>query len=407
MPKLLALSALGLDRKGLIADISGAVTRQGGNIVHVEQNAVRGMFTMFMLLEPAAGKGPSLDALRTGLERELAGIGLNVRLTVVDSREGADRDLHTVIILGADKPGIMHAITACVAEHGGNIERMRHVAKGDFMAFEITISLPDRVVPRLRRGLRKVCEGLGVDAVVQPDTIYRARRRLVVFDMDSTIVDGEVIDELARAAGVGARVSDLTARAMRGELDFRAALKERVAMLEGLPVAELERIAGEMRLTPGSADVVSTLKRMGFKVALLSGGFTFFTERLKQELGFDYAFANELEVKDGELTGRVKGPVIDARRKAAIVRELMRKEGLAPDEVVAVGDGANDRIMVKNAGLGIAFNAKDVLKRVADGSITQDNLRGLLYALGAKDADLGGPPRGPSAATSAKGRKGR
>jgi phosphoserine phosphatase len=160
-------------------------------------------------------------------------------------------------------------------------------------------------------------------------------------------------------------------------------------MLQGLPVAELERIAGALRLTPGSADVVSTLKRMGFKVALLSGGFTFFTERLKEELGFDYAFANELEVKEGKLTGRVKGPVIDARRKAAIVRQLMRKEGLTQDEVVAVGDGANDRIMIQNAGLGIAFNAKDVLKRVADGSITQQNLHGLLYALGATDADLG------------------
>jgi phosphoserine phosphatase len=386
--KLLALTALGLDRKGLIADISGAVTRHGGNVLHVEQNAVRGMFTMFMLIEPAAGKGTDLFNLRTGLDRELAGVGVNVRLEVVEGEAETQKELHALTILGADKPGIMHAITACVAKHGGNIERMRHVAKGDFMAFEITLSMAGKEVPRLRRALREVCEGIGVDAVIQPDSIFRARRRLVVFDMDSTIIEGEVIDALAKAAGVEAQVSALTERAMRGEMDYRAALKERLALLKGLPVKEMERIADELKLTPGTVDLITTLKRMGFRLALISGGFTFFTDKLQRELGFDHTFANELVVKDGKLTGEVKGPVIDARRKAAIVRQLMKQEGLTPEEVVAVGDGANDRIMIKNAGLGIAFNAKDVVKRVADGSITRDNLRGLLYALGATDADL-------------------
>lgn len=386
MAKLLALSALGLDRRGLIADISGAVLRCGGNILHVEQNSVRGMFTMFMLVEPTAGS--ELRALRASLERELAGIGLNVRLEVVQNGQDEAREMHVITILGADKVGIMHAITACIADHGGNIERMRHVAKGDFMAFEITISLGSRELPKLRRGLREVCEGIGVDAVIQPDSMFRSRRRLVVFDMDSTIIEGEVIDALAKAAGVEAQVASLTERAMRGELDFRAALRERVAMLKGLDVKEMERIAGELQLTPGSRDLVTTLKRMGFKVALISGGFTFFTDRLKQELGFDHTYANELVIRGGKLTGEVKEPIIDARRKAAIVRHIAKQEGLKPEEVVAVGDGANDAIMVRNAGLGIAFNAKDVLKRVADGSITKDNLRGLLYALGATDQDL-------------------
>jgi phosphoserine phosphatase len=384
--KLLALSALGLDRRGLIADISGAVSRCGGNIVHVEQNSVRGMFTMFMLVEPTAKA--ELRAVRGGLERELAGIGLNVRLEVVDGAHEEAREMHVITILGADKVGVMHAITACVADHGGNIERMRHVAKGDFMAFEITISMAARELPKLRRGLRAVCEGIGVDAVIQPDSIFRARRRLVVFDMDSTIIEGEVIDALARAAGVEEQVASLTERAMRGEMDFKQALRARVRMLEGLPMKELQRIGAELKLTPGSADLVLTLKRMGFKVALISGGFTFFTAQLQRDLGFDYAFANELVVREGKLTGEVKEPIIDARRKAAIVRTIARREGLKAEEVVAVGDGANDAIMVRNAGLGIAFNAKDVLKRVADGSITKENLRGLLYALGATDQDL-------------------
>jgi phosphoserine phosphatase len=386
--KLLALSALGLDRPGLIADISGAVSRAGGNILHVEQNSVRGMFTMFMLVEPAARARADLAALRAALDPVLAGVGVHVRLEVVDGRAAEDRELHAITILGADKPGVMHAITRCIAGRGGNIERMRHVAKGDFMAFEITVALPRKDLPRLRRELRAVCERVGVDAVIQPDSVFRARRRLVVFDMDNTIVEGEVIDALAKAAGVEAEVSALTERAMRGELDFRQALHRRVRRLKGLPVKELERIAREIRLTPGSADLVTTLKRMGFRVALISGGFTFFTDQLQRELGFDYTFANQLVIRQGRLTGEVREPIIDARRKAAIVRQLMRKEGLTADEVVAVGDGANDRIMIRNAGLGIAFNAKDVLKRVADGSITHENLRGLLYALGATDRDL-------------------
>jgi phosphoserine phosphatase len=399
--KLLALSALGLDRRGLIAELSGAVSQAGGNIVHVEQNAVRGMFAMFMLVEPLPA-GPDLAQLRANLDRALAGAGVNVRIEAADSRAAEGHEQHVITILGGDKPGIMHAITACIAAHGGNIERMRHVARGDFMAFEITISLPPRDLAKLRKGLRAVCESIGVDAVVQPDSIFRSRRRLVVFDMDGTILEGEVIDALAKAAGVEAEVSALTARAMRGEIDFKAALRERVRMLQGLPASELERIAREMKLTPGSADLVTTLKRMGFKLALISGGFTFFTDQLQRELGFDHTFANQLVIKNGKLTGEVREPIIDARGKAAIVRRLMKEEGLTADEVVAVGDGANDRIMIRNAGLGIAFNAKDVLKRVAEGSISQQNLRGLLFALGATERDVASVRAGPRAKRRAR-----
>lgn len=397
MAKLLALTAMGFNRPRLIADISGCVTRLGGNIVHVEQHSVRGMFMMFMLVEASAkARAPELRRFRDELDRALAGVGVNTRVELVNHDEGDGHEVHVITIVGADKIGIMNAITTCIADRGGNIVRMRHVAKGDLMAFEITLQLPNAELGRLRTELRKVCEGLGVDAVIQPDSIFRSRRRLVVFDMDSTIIDGEVIDALAKAAGVEDKVSALTERAMKGELDFRAALKERVRMLKGLPVAEMERIAGEIQLTPGSEDLVTTLKRMGFRLALISGGFTFFTDKLQRELGFDYTYANQLVIEGGALTGEVQEPIIDARRKAAIVRQLMRKEGLTAEEVVAVGDGANDRIMIRNAGLGIAFNAKDVLKRVADGSITKQNLHGILYALGATDRELAEVGRKPA-----------
>ncbi|MDX1611819.1 MAG: phosphoserine phosphatase SerB, partial [Candidatus Thermoplasmatota archaeon] len=206
--------------------------------------------------------------------------------------------------------------------------------------------------------------------------------------MDSTLIQGEVINELAKAAGAEEEVEALTRRAMEGELDFREALRERVKKLEGLSVDQLEAVADSMELTPGASDLVRVLKQMGFKVALISGGFTFFTDRLQEQLGLDYAYANRLVVEDGKLTGEVEGEIIDSARKGELVEELAKTEGIPLDEVVAIGDGANDQIMLKNAGLGIAFNAKEVLRKQADGQITKENIAGLLYCLGASDLEL-------------------
>ncbi len=200
--------------------------------------------------------------------------------------------------------------------------------------------------------------------------------------MDSTIVDAEIIDELAKKAGVGKKVRELTAKGMSGEIDYEASLRGRVNYLKGLPLKSLEIIAKGLKLTRGTEELISALKEMGFKIALISGGFTYFTDVLKKRLGFDYAFGNELEIKDGVLTGKIKGPIIDGAGKAAIVKRICRLEGMSEDEVVAVGDGSNDQIMVANAGLGIGFNAKEILKEVADGSISRNHLRGVLYCMG-------------------------
>ncbi len=389
---VVVLTALGRDQPGLIARFSSAVTELGGNITHVEQSAIQGMFSLFMVIE-AADLPVGLDAYRFAYELTLRGkeFGLDVKAEVVDPsliKAHAEKDLAVITIIGSDKRGVMAAFTGEIARHGCNIERMHHVARGDFMAFEIVTDVHGVDVETLRHDLRKVCEKVGVDAIIQPDSMFRARKRLVVFDMDSTIVDGEVIDELAKVAGVGDKVSEITARAMRGELDFTDALRERVRMLEGIPEKALGEIADSLQLTPGAEDLVTTLKGMGFKVALISGGFTYFTDHLKKELGFDYAYANRLVIRDGKVTGEVEGEIVDGARKAAIMRDLAEKEGLRPDEIVAIGDGANDQIMIKNAGLGIAFNAKEVLKKAADGSISKANIRGLLFCLGATDADL-------------------
>lgn len=407
--RVVALTVLGRDRPGLTADVSGAVTDLGGNIVHVEQNSVYGMYSLFMLVEmgaptPAGGDDTS-QRMRSAaaqvtrdvyrfvydLERRLEDHDVNLRAEVVDPDDlpsQADKDLRVVTILGSDKMGLMRALTAAIAEEGATIERMNHVAQGEFMAFEIHVDVAGRDYQALEERVQEAADEVGVDAVIQRAGLARNRKRLVVFDMDRTIVDGEVIDELARAAGVEAEVSEVTERAMAGELDYEDSLRERVAQLEGLPVEELERIAESLDLTPGTHDLVRALKSMGYKLALISGGFTFFTDRLEDELGFDYTFGNTLVIEDGKLAGEVEEPVIDPERKAEILEDLARREGLTREEVVAVGDGANDQIMIENAGLGIAFNAQEILKRQADGALTKENLKGLLYALGATEDDL-------------------
>jgi phosphoserine phosphatase len=262
------------------------------------------------------------------------------------------------------------------------------IARGELLAMELSVDSKNVPLAELRKLMEKTGEQIGVDIIVQPEDASRFRRRLVVFDMDGTIVDQEIIDELAKAAGVGTQVSELTAKGMRGEMDFKDSLRLRVAMLRGLPEPVLRKIREEMRLTPGTEELITVLKEMGYKVALISGGFTYFTDALKARLGFDYAYGNELVIRNGKVTGEVRGEIIDSKRKAAIMVELAEKENIAQADIVAVGDGANDRIMLQNAGLGIAFNAKDVLKKVADGSITKNNMKGLLFCLGVSEKDL-------------------
>lgn len=394
---LLTLQAVARDRPGLLAEVAGLVTSLRGNIVHVEHRQVRGMLTLLMLIEDPETEGDEQDRLaRMGdvLKTRLAGLGVDATVGVSESEaDPPARDLQVITIIGADKVGVMHAITRTIADHKVPIIQTHQVASGEFMAFEIVVDVGGSNghpvdMSGLREDLRSTCEAIGVDVVVQPHGVDRTRRRLVVFDMDSTLIQGEVINELAKAADAEEEVEQLTERAMAGELDFEEALRERVSQLEGLDVDQLERIADAMQLTPGASDLVRVLKQMGFKVALISGGFTFFTDKLKQQLGLDYAFGNELVVEDGKLTGEVQGDIIDSERKGELVQEIADTEGLPLEEVVAIGDGANDQIMLKNAGLGIAFNAKEVLRRTADGQITRDNLAGLLYCLGASDLDL-------------------
>ena len=240
---------------------------------------------------------------------------------------------------------------------------------------------------RLRAQFLRLANEMDMDIAFQQDNAFRRNRRVVVFDMDSTLIDAEVIDELAVQAGVGPEVSAITERAMLGELDFKASFTERVALLKGLKESVIADVAENLRLNEGAEQLIQILKALGYKTAIVSGGFNYFGRFLQQKLGIDYVYANELEIEDGFITGEVVGQVVDASRKAEIVREIAAKEQVSLEQVIAVGDGANDLKMLSIAGLGIAFRAKPLVKETAQHSISTLGLDGILYLIGVRDRD--------------------
>ena len=385
------ISVIGEDRVGIVSKVTQFLFEKGFNIIDIEQTVIHSEFTMVLLIQLLHVRF-QLSRLRTGLSLLAKELSMNITITPLHEFKGLrlaeTKKPYVLTILGADRPGIVAAFSSTLAKHHCNIERIKMIARGELLAMEMWIDLRKANFNLLRTDLTTVAKKVGMDIIAQPEHVFKKRKKVIVFDMDSTIVDGEIIDEMARLVGVGEKVEALTEKGMGGEINFVQSLRARVSLLKGLGIKRLESIAKTFKLTKGSEELIAALKEMGFKVALISGGFTYFTDVLKKRLGFDYAFGNELEIKRGRLTGRIKGRIIDAQRKAEIMDEICRKEGITRDEVVAVGDGSNDRIMLANAGLGIAFNAKEILKKVADGAITRDHMKGVLYCLGISELDI-------------------
>jgi len=368
----------GPDHPGISAALMDVLAATGAEIYDVEQIVVRGRLTLNVLIEVDGEKATVRDLLLFGWEE-----GLHIDFEVVDPTPTPIKKLTVVTVLGERiGPEDFGLVARAIAEGGGNIERIFRLSRYPVISYELTVSEGD--TGKIREQLIGVAAGRPIDIAIQPDGLERRAKRMVVMDVDSTLIENEVINLLADEAGVGEEVAAITTAAMRGEIDFERSLRERVALLEGLREDAIKRASDRITVTPGARTFIRTLKRMGMKTAIVSAGFTRFANSLAADLDIDYSLSNTLEMVDGALTGRLEGELVDGARKAAFLLEIAEAEGIAPSQVVAVGDGANDLDMLAAAGLGIAFNAKPVVRERADTSVSVPYLDAVLFLMGVR-----------------------
>ncbi|NCF19165.1 MAG: phosphoserine phosphatase SerB [Haliea sp.] len=393
----------GEDQGGLTAGITAILAGHGVNVLDIGQAVIHATLSMGVLVEIPADC--DREALSAALQSYASERSMRVRIGDVSPEsyrqwvDGQGRARYIITLLArkitADQ---LARVTEVVSRYDLNIDGINRLSGriplGELPAlskacveFTVRGELPDSSA--FREDLLEVAGALDVDLAFQQDNMYRRNRRLVAFDMDSTLIEAEVIDELAAAAGVGEQVSAITERAMRGELDFSESFRARVALLQGLEESALEQVASRLKITEGAEHLIGTLHTLGYKTAILSGGFTYFARHLQARLGIDYIYANELDIVDGKVTGKVVGGIVDGARKAELLRQLARDEGVDLQQVIAVGDGANDLPMLSIAGLGIAFRAKPLVQQSAEQSISTLGLDAILYLLGFSDKHQG------------------
>ncbi|WP_263226494.1 phosphoserine phosphatase SerB [Pseudomonas alabamensis] len=407
MREIVLINITGEDRPGLTAAITGVLLQGGVSILDIGLAVMHGTLSFGILVTIPDNEAAS--ALLQAVQSKTHELDLQARYTPVSETdyqrwvEGQREARHIVTLLSRKvSPEQLQQVSAAISQHGLTIERIERLSSRVALdapvdtskaCLEITVRGTPADAQALRADFLGLSDALDIDLAFQNDDLFRRHRRLAVFDMDSTLIEAEVIDELAKAAGVGEQVAAITERAMRGELDFRASFKERMALLKGLDVGVLDEIGASLRLTEGAETLFAELKRLGYKTAILSGGFSYFAKQVQARLGIDYVFANELEVVDGKVTGVAVEPIVDAQRKADLLTELAHKEGLSLEQTIAVGDGANDLPMLALAGLGVAFRAKPLVRQSARQAISTLGLDGVLYLLGLRDREAGGKAR--------------
>lgn len=386
------LSVSGRDRSGVLAALTRVLEENSIRLVDIEQATLQDFLALSFLVDLENDPAKSRAILQRFLS-EAATLGLSCEVRSLSAEELSELKAASLwaLTLIAPEPTArtVSAVAATAARHQANIVSIRRLAEHDIRAAEFLVDITRvRDLDSFRRELLQEAGRVGVDIALAPEAVYRQSKRVVVMDGDSTLLAGEIIDELAIVAGVGDEVRAITERAMAGEMDFREALEARVSLLRGLTVAQLEEVARAVPLTPGAEETVRALKALGFKVGVISGGFMFFLERLRDQLGLDYVFGNRLEMEDGRVTGRVLPPILDGEGKAQRLREIAALEGVPLTQVVGIGDGANDIPMLQAAGLGVAFRAKESTRREAHGAIHQNSLHGILYLLGVSQRSL-------------------
>ena len=403
MRDILLINVFGEDKPGVTSAVTNVLSFYDATILDIGQAVIHDQLNLGLLT--AIPSDTDEQVLVSQIESRVADLQLRAKFLPISEKDyqqwvdqqGKSRQIVTLL---ARKIEAQHlaALTAVVSKYQLNIDKIIRLSgrinlhESDQLGracveFSVRGEASDHHA--FKKSLLELGHQYDIDIAFQEDNIFRRNRRLVVFDMDSTLIDAEVIDELAIEAGVGQQVAEITEAAMQGKLDFKQSFEQRLSLLEGLDAAVLPKIAKRLQLNEGAEHLITTLKKLGFKTAIVSGGFSFFGEYLQEILGVDYVYANQLDVQHGKVTGRVKGDIIDGQRKADLLRELADREGLMLEQVIAVGDGANDLPMLDIAGLGIAFRAKPLVEASAKQAISSLGLDGILYLLGYSDKDTG------------------
>ncbi len=399
MHDILLITISGRDQPGVTAGIATILSGHEVNVLDIGQAVIHSTLSMGVLVEIPAGRAHEQAATALRDYAQQHDLQLAIQPVTPASygqwvqAQGRARYIITLLARKITAQQLAR-LTAVVSGHNLNIDGINRLSGriplGELPAqskacVEFVVRGPLQDTARFRADLLELSSALDIDLAFQQDTMYRRNRRLVVFDMDSTLIEAEVIDELARVAGVGDQVSAITERAMRGEIDFADSFRARVALLKGLPETALAQVNAGLTVTEGAEHLIATLRQLGYRTAILSGGFTYFARALQNRLGIDHVFANELDIVDGQVTGEIKGEIVDGARKAQLLRLLAQQEGINLEQVIAVGDGANDLPMLSIAGLGIAFRAKPLVKQSAEQSISTLGLDAILYLLGISD----------------------
>ncbi len=392
--EIVLLSIRGKDGPGITSALMGVLAKAGGiRILDIEQTVVHKKLLLSILIQFPKPSGPQASLLKELLfTAKKMGVELNFEVfdpSLLGEDEG--RHQYAITCLGNEiGAGAISLIAKALADRKVNIDRISKLTLKNISALELLAHAKHALDPKkLSQELLSLSTKIGIDIAIQKHDFLRRSKRLVVMDVDSTLIQNEVINELAKEAHVAAKVAAITERAMQGHMPFAKSLKERVACLKGVETAVLDRVYKRLKLTAGAERLIRVLKRLGYKIGLVSGGFTYFTDRIQERLDLDYAFANQLEIKNGKLTGKLTGPILDAERKALILTTIAQGEKISLDQVIAIGDGANDIPMLTKAGLGVAFNAKPKVRKKAHFAMSNHNrLDSVLYLLGISEREI-------------------